>query len=152
MAVLVYERTRSPFLTALAYAMSYLPQVIGGPLLAEVAGLIPRRSLMIGLDLARAGLAVVMALPGLPFAARCALLVTIVMLGAAFSDARAAMIRDVLPPPRLAAGTEIGSFSGRAGQLAGFLAGGALVAAVQPRGIMLAAAVAFAASAGPSPG
>ena len=34
-AVAVYQRTRSPFLTALAYAMSYLPQVVGGPLLGR---------------------------------------------------------------------------------------------------------------------
>ena len=147
-AVGVYERTRSPFLTALVYAMSYLPQVIGGPLLAEMASLIPRRTLMIGLNLARAALVAVMALPAVPFAARCALLVTIVMLGAAFSDARAAMLPDVLPPTKLAAGMEIGSVSGRAGQLVGFLAGGVLVAAVRPGGIMLLAAAASAASAG----
>ena len=147
-AVGVYERTRSPFLTALVYAMSYLPQVIGGPLLAEVASLVPRRTLMIGLNLTRAALAAVMALSGIPFAARCALLVTIVMLGAAFSDARTAMLPDLLPPARFAAGTEIGSVSGRAGQLIGFLAGGALVAAVRLEGIMLLAAATFAASAG----
>jgi Transmembrane secretion effector len=147
-AVGVYERTRSPFLTALVYAMSYLPQVIGGPLLAEVASLVPRRTLMIGLNLTRAALVAVMALSGVPFAARCALLVTIVMLGASFSDARASMLPDVLPPGQIAAGTEIGSVGGRAGQLAGFLAGGALVAAVQPRGIILLAAAAFVASAG----
>ncbi len=144
----VYERTRSPFLTALTYALSYLLQVIGGPLLAEAAGLVPRRTLMIGLNLTRAALVAIMALSSTPFAARCALLVTIVMLGAAFADARAAMLPDVLPPGKLAAGTGTGSVSGRAGQLAGFLAGGALLTAAAPRGVLLLAAAAFAASAG----
>ena len=146
-AVAVYQWTRSPFLTALAYAMSYLPQVIGGPLLAEVASLVPRRTLLIGLNLTRAALVALMALSPTPFAARCALLVTSVMLGAAFSDTRAAMLPDVLPPGKLAAGTEISSISGRAGQVLGFLAGGAMVAAIRPRGILLIDAVTFAAAA-----
>lgn len=147
LAVGVYQRTRSPFLTALAYAMSYLPQVIGGPLLAEVASLVPRRTLLIGLNLTRAALVAIMALSQTPFAARCVLLVTSVMLGASFSDTRAALLPDVLPPGKLAAGTEISSVSGRAGQVLGFLVGGVMVAAIRPRGILLIDAVTFAAAA-----
>ena len=38
-AILVYGRTRSPFLTALAYALTYLPPIAGGPLLSGLADL-----------------------------------------------------------------------------------------------------------------
>src|ERR1022692_234397 len=97
-----YERTGSPFLSALVYAMGYLPQIIGGPLLAEVATLFSRRSLMIGLNVSRAALVAVMAFAGMPFAALCALLVVTVMLGASFSGARSALLPDVLPASQLA--------------------------------------------------
>jgi len=147
-AVGVYERTRSPLLTALAYAMSYLPQVIGGPLLADMAGLLPRRTVLIGLNVTRAALVAIMALSRMPFAALCALLVTTVMLGASFSDVRAAMIPDVLPADRLPAGAEYSSISCRAGQVLGFLAGGAVVAVSGPRGILAISAVMFLAAAG----
>ncbi len=144
-AAAVYQRTRSALLTALVYAMSYLPQVAGGPLLAEVASLVPRRTLLISLNLTRAAFAAIMALAQTPFAARCALLVTSVLLGASFSDTRAAMLPDVLPPGKLASGTEISSVSGRTGQVLGFLAGGVLVAVIRPRGVLLFDAVMFAA-------
>jgi len=38
-AILVYGRTHSPFLTALAYALTYLPPIAGGPLLSGLADL-----------------------------------------------------------------------------------------------------------------
>jgi hypothetical protein len=42
-AILVCGRTHSPFLTALAYALTYLPPIAGGPLLSGLADLFPRR-------------------------------------------------------------------------------------------------------------
>ena len=42
-AILVYGRTHSAFLTALAYALTYLPPIAGGPLLSGLADLFPRR-------------------------------------------------------------------------------------------------------------
>jgi hypothetical protein len=38
-AILVYGRTYSPFLTALAYALTYMPPIAGGPLLSGLADL-----------------------------------------------------------------------------------------------------------------
>src|SRR5690348_3764343 len=60
-AVLVYSRTGSALLTGLSYAASYLPWVIGGPLLSGYADRMPRRTVMIASDLARAGLVAIMA-------------------------------------------------------------------------------------------
>ncbi len=147
-AVVAYEQTRSAFLTALVYAMSCLPQVIGGPLLAEVAGLLPRRTVMIGLKLSRAAIAAIMALSRMPFAALCALLVIAVMLGASFSATRAATLPEVLPAGQLMAGAEISSIGSRAGQALGFLAGGAAVAVLRPGGLLMVAAVMFLTVAG----
>ena len=55
-AILVYRRTGSPLLTALAYALTYLPPIAGGPLLSGLADLFPRRRVMIICDVIRAGL------------------------------------------------------------------------------------------------
>ena len=65
-AILVYHRTHSPFLTALAYALTYLPPIIGGPFLSGLADFIPRRQVMIACDVTRAGLVGLMAIPAMP--------------------------------------------------------------------------------------
>lgn len=40
-AILVFRRTDSAFLTALTYALTYLPPIAGGPLLSGLADLFP---------------------------------------------------------------------------------------------------------------
>ena len=65
-AILVYHQTHSPFLTALAYAFTYLPPIIGGPFLSGLADFIPRRHVMIACDIIRAGLVGLMAIPAIP--------------------------------------------------------------------------------------
>lgn len=47
LTLLVYDRTRSPLLAALAYASGYLPRVIGGLLLAGLADRRPRRTVIV---------------------------------------------------------------------------------------------------------
>jgi len=49
-AIWVYRRTHSAFLTALAYALTYLPPIAGGPLLSGLADRVPRRRVMIACD------------------------------------------------------------------------------------------------------
>ena len=73
-AVLVFDRTESALLSAIAYASSWLPGVLGGPILSTYADRLPRRAVLIGCDLARAVLIAVVALPGLPLWPAIALL------------------------------------------------------------------------------
>src|SRR5260370_32200609 len=49
-AVLVYSRTGSAWLTALAYALTYLPPILGGPLLPGLTAALPPRQRMITSD------------------------------------------------------------------------------------------------------
>ena len=107
-AFVVYARTGSAFLTAAAYALTYLPPVIGGTVLSGLADLLPRQQMMITLDLTRAGLVALMALPGLPFAGLCALFFGTVLLGTPFSAARSALLPDVLPSDKYPLGSVIG--------------------------------------------
>lgn len=54
LSVLVYNRTGSPALAALTYALTFLPDLLGGPLLAGLADLFPRKVVMITADVSRA--------------------------------------------------------------------------------------------------
>ncbi|MFY9930498.1 MAG: MFS transporter [Streptosporangiaceae bacterium] len=131
-AILVYGRTHSAFLTALAYALTYLPPIAGGPLLSGLADLFPRRRVMIACDLFRVGTVGLMAVPGMPFAALCILLFCTVLSGAPFSSARTALMPDVLPGDKFVIGSAVSNITYQASQILGFVAGAAVVAALNP--------------------
>jgi MFS family permease len=133
-AILVYRRTHSAFLAALAYALTYLPPIAGGPLLSGLADLFSRRRVMIVCDLLRVATVGLMAIPGMPFAALCVLLFCTVLTGTPFSSARAALLPDVLPGDNFVLGPAIGNITYQASQILGFVAGAAVVAAIDPTG------------------
>lgn len=147
-AFMVYARTGSAFLTAAAYALTYLPPVIGGAVLSGLADLVPRQQMMITLDLIRAGLVALMALPGLPFAGLCALFFCTVLLGTPFSAARSALLPDVLPADKYPLGSLMASQTAQPSQIAGFLAGGALIALLGPYRALALDSLSFSLSAG----
>jgi len=146
-AILVYRQTHSAFLTALAYALTYLPPIAGGPLLSGLADLFPRRRVMIACDVLRIGTVGLMAIPGMPFPALCALLFCTVLAGAPFSSARAALLPDVLPGDMFVLGSAVGNISFQASQILGFVAGAAVVAVVDPYRTLGLDAVSFGISA-----
>ena len=89
--LLVYDRTKSPLLSAVAYAVGYLPYVIGGLFLADLADRRPRRSVMVACDLVRAALVGVMVVPHLPLWVLVALLFAATMFSPLFEGARSAV-------------------------------------------------------------
>ncbi len=146
-AILVYGRTHSAFLTALAYALTYLPPIAGGPLLSGLADLFPRRRVMIVCDVLRVGTVGLMAIPGIPFTALCLLLFCTVLTGAPFSSARTALMPDVLPGDKFVLGSAIGNITFQASQILGFVAGAAVVAILDPHRTLAIDAATFGASA-----
>src|SRR5436305_1746028 len=82
--LLVYDRTESPLVTATVYAMSFLPWVAGGPVLAGLADRYPRRTVMVICDVGRALLVGLMLLPGMPILALCVLLFCAELLASPF--------------------------------------------------------------------
>jgi predicted MFS family arabinose efflux permease len=143
--VLVFDRTRSPLLAAVAYAASIAPLFAGG-LLSGVADRWPRRAVMITCDLARVPLTVLMAVPGVPLGALIALLSAVTGLGAPFSSARAALYPDILGDA-YALGTAVTMTTYQLAQVMGFAAGGAVTGLAGPRAALLGDAVTFLASA-----
>lgn len=148
LAVLVYTRTSSALLTGVVYALTYLPPLLGGPLLSGLADLMPRRRLMIACDLVRAVLIAAVALPGMPFPALCVLIFVVVLIGSPFTAAKAAMLPDVLPGDRFVVGSAINNITTQACQMVGFVAGGAIVASIGTHLALAADAVTFILSAG----
>ena len=144
----VYAKTGSPFLAALAYALTYLPAILGGPALAGLADAFPRQQLMITLDLARAGLVALIALPGMPVAGLAALVFGTMLLGTPFAAARAGLLTEVLPGAMRPAAQAIGNQTAQLGQIAGLLAGGGLVAALGPYRALALDSLSFSLSAG----
>jgi MFS family permease len=134
LSVLVFERTSSAILTALTYALTFLPAVIGGALLSSLADRLPRRRVMIGCDLARAVLFGAMSLPGVPLAVLCLLLVLAVLTEAPFSAAESATLPSILPDQeQFVVGTGLKSITFQTAQLAGFAGGGLAIALVGAR-------------------
>ncbi|QFZ19181.1 MFS transporter [Saccharothrix syringae] len=147
LTVLVYRDTGSPAWAAVAYALTFLPDLVGGPLLAGLADRYPRRAVMICSDLARALLVAAMAVPGLPWPAVCALVVLLQLAGAPAVPARTALLPHILPGPAFRAGAAALSTVSQAAQVAGFAAGGLLVVLVGTSGVLLLDAASFAVSA-----
>jgi MFS family permease len=145
-AILVYHRTGSPFLTALAYALTYLPPILGGPVLSGLADILPRREVMIACDLLRVATVGFMAVPSMPFWGLCTLLFCTVLVGAPFSAARAALLPDILDSRLLTLGSALGNITHQASQILGFVTGAAVVAALQPRWTLAIDAVTFGVS------
>jgi MFS family permease len=147
LTVLVFDRTHSSALTALTAAVNYLPYLIGGPLLSVLADRLPRRAVMIGCDLTRAGLVVVMALPGAPLWALVLMLFAVNVLAPPFQAARSAIVPDVLPGDHFVLGTAVTRMTQQTGQALGFPVGGALVAGLGARPCLGLDAVSFLGSA-----
>ncbi|GAA2215557.1 MFS transporter [Nonomuraea monospora] len=147
LAVLVYDRTGSPLATAAVYALTYLPSIVGGPLLAGLADRFARRGVMLACDLLRAALVGVMAVPGVPFWALCALVFLVVLLSAPFSAARAALLPEVLDGDAYVIGSALQNMTNQAVQMIGFATGGALIAAMGPYRALALDAATFLGSA-----
>ncbi len=147
LALLVFDRTASPAWTALTYAVTFLPDLLGGPLLTGLADRLPRRAVMVAADLARAGLVAVMALPGVPVSGLIVLLFAVQLLAPPFAAARAALLPVILPDDLYLQGSALMNTTYQAAMLGGFPIAAALVVAAGTGHALLADAATFAVSA-----
>ena len=147
LAILVYDRTRSPFLSAVAYASGTVPYLAGGLFGASLADRFPRRAVMICCDVLRAALVAATAWPGMPLPALIALLYVTTAVQPPFDAARSAIIRDVLDGPRYTLGVAVMHTTFRVALGGGAAFGGITVALTGARPAMLADAFTFLVSA-----
>ncbi|MEV6283357.1 MFS transporter [Kribbella sp. NPDC051770] len=137
LSVLVYERTASAGLTALTYALTFIPDLVFGPLLAGFADRYPRRQVMIVTDLARAVVVAAMAIEALPLWAVIVLLLGLQAFGSPFNAARAATLPVVLPGDHYVLGKAANDMVVQFSQVLGFGTGGVIVVAVGVSGGLL---------------
>jgi MFS family permease len=97
LALVVYSRTGSALWSAVVYALSFLPALAGGLGLAQLADRYPRRRVMVVGSALQAAFVAVMAIPGMPLAAMCVLLVAVGVAQAPTLAAQNAITRDVFP-------------------------------------------------------
>lgn len=147
LSIMVYQRTSSALLTALTYGVSYLPWVIGGPILSTVADRLPRRRVMIVCDLVRAFMIALIAAPYVPVPALIVILLVSSMFSPPFESSRSALTTQVLTGDRYVLGNGLSLTASQMCNILGLLAGGALVAAVSARGALLIDAGTFVVSA-----
>ena len=147
LTLLVYDKTRSPLLAAVAFAAGTLPYVIGALFLSGIADRFPRREVMVTCDVIRAVLVGAMLLPGMSLDALIILLYVVTAVQSPFDAARSAILRDVVSGERyaLAAATLQSTF--RIMIVAGAAAGGLVVALAGARSALGIDAATFVASA-----
>jgi MFS family permease len=144
--LLVYQQTRSVALSAAAFAVSYLPWLLGGPLLATLAERHPYRRVMVACDVIRMVLMVLIALPGLPVPVVLVLLFTATLANPPSQAAKSALLAQILTGDRLVVGLSLTSSIGQAAQVVGYLFGAA-VASINPTVALLFNAATFGFSA-----
>ena len=147
LTVLVYQRTSSPLLSSLTFAIGHLPWLLGGPLLSAIADRLPRHRVLVAADAARAVLLGLMAIPGTPLPVLLALLFLVSLCAPPFESARSALMADVLEGDRYAVATSLTNITLQLAQVVGFLAAGALVAALSSSAALLIDGATFAVSA-----
>jgi MFS family permease len=147
LTVLVYQRTSSPLLSALTFAIGYLPWLLGGPLLSAFADRLPRHQVLVATDAARAVLLAGMAIPGMPLPAMLVLLFLVSLGSPPFESARSALMADVLDGDRYAVASSLTNITLQLAQVLGFVVAGALVAVLSPSAALLIDAATFAVSA-----
>ena len=129
---LVYERSKSPLLSAIAFIASLLPWLGPGQLLATLADRHGRRVVMVGCDLARAALFALLFLP-LPIPVLLALVLLAGFGSPPFEAARSAAVAETVPAERLGGAVQLSHATTDAATLLGYLAGGLLLVTVGAR-------------------
>lgn len=147
LSLLVFDRTGSALLTAVTYAVTFLPDLIGGSLLSGWADRYPQRRVMIGTDVARGGLVALMAIPGTPIAVLIILLFLVQMLSTPFTAARSALMPTILTGDKFEVATGVITTTYQVGLVVGYPVGALVVTWLGTRGALLADAVTFALSA-----
>ncbi|KUN27300.1 MFS transporter [Streptomyces antibioticus] len=149
LSVLVYDLTGSPLLSALAFALGFLPYVVGGTLLSGVADRFPARRVLVLCDLMCAACVLPMTLPGAQIGVLLALRCALATVSPVFAGTRMATLADILGDGDLfVLGRSLLRIVSQGALLAGYGVGGVLLTVVSPRHALLITVVTFCASAG----
>jgi MFS family permease len=133
LTILIYDRTHSPLLAAVAYAAGNVPYIVGALFLSGLADRLPRRTVMVAADLVRAALVTAMLVPRISLAALIGLLYAVTAVQPPFDAARSAILRDILPGRTYAIGAAAMQMTMRMIVVGGAVLGGLAVALIGAR-------------------
>jgi MFS family permease len=145
--VLVYQQTSSVLLSAASFAISYLPWLVGGPLLAALAERYPYRRVMVISDVLRGAMIALVAIPAMPIPVILLVLFVGTLASPPSQAARSALLPLVMPRDQMVAALTVNTTTGQAVQVIGYFAGATIATVVDPRLAITAVAVTFALSA-----
>jgi MFS family permease len=133
LAVLVFRQTGSAPLTALVFALGFLPYALSGILLSSVADRYPSRRVLVACDLLSAGCVAVMAVPASPLAVLFVLRFALSMMSPLFTGTRAASLADILPDGWYVFGRSLIRMVSQGSQIVGYGLGGLALVWLSPR-------------------
>jgi MFS family permease len=145
--VLVYQRTASPFLASLTFALAFVPYLVSGTLLSATVDRVPMRRLLVVCDLVCALLVGTMSVRGVPVAALLGLLLAVGMLTGVSGGGRSALLPELVPPSAYIPARSLMRITSQVTQIGGNAVGGALLVVVSPRVALLVDATSFLFSA-----
>ncbi|MFC4331395.1 MFS transporter [Streptomyces andamanensis] len=148
LSVLVYDLTASPLLSALTFALGFLPYVVGGTLLAGLADRFPARRVLVVCDLVCAVCVAGMVAPGAHIGVLLALRCALALVSPVFQGTRMATLADILGDGDLfVLGRSLLRIVSQSALLVGYGLGGLLLTVVSPRHALLITVATFLASA-----
>ncbi|CAM5583835.1 MFS transporter [Streptomyces avidinii] len=148
LTVLVFRATGSPLMSALTFAIGFIPYAFGGTLLAPLADRLPARRVLVGCDLLCAAAAAAMALPATPIALLLVLRCAMAFVAPLFQGTRSASLADILGAgDAYVLGRSLLRMVAQSAQLIGFGLGGLLLTVLAPRGAITLTAAGFLGSA-----
>ncbi|SCL20851.1 Major Facilitator Superfamily protein [Micromonospora nigra] len=136
LSVLVYERTGSGLLAALAYVTGFLPHALGGVFLLALADRWPPRTLIVSYDLLRLAMVAVLASGVLAPPAMLGLVAVVGLFAPVSGAARSALLPEVLHGDAYVLGRSLFTVAAGGTQVAGFAVGGLLLGLVGPYGAL----------------
>ncbi|MGK4579842.1 hypothetical protein [Kitasatospora sp. HPMI-4] len=141
LGTLVDQRTHSPFLTAVSMYGATFASVLGALTLMSVAdGSRPRRTIVTLQSVSLAGVAA-QAVPGLPLAARFALLLVMGFFQSLGTGARMGLLAEVVPGSAYAPARSLMNITSGGMAILGYAAGASLLRYLSPQGLFAVAAV-----------
>jgi predicted MFS family arabinose efflux permease len=147
LGTLVYRATDSPLLSAVSMFGASLAQVLGATLLLSAADRLPPRAAMTTLSLSFAAATALMAAPSLPVWGIFAVLLVKGLVASVGGGVRWGLLNEILAKDGYLLGRSLFNMMGGVTQITGYATGGALLALLSPRTILLLAVTLYATAA-----
>jgi MFS family permease len=145
--VLVYQQTQSVLLSAAAFAVSFLPWIIGGTLLSALAERYPYRRVLITADLSRMAPIALLLVPHLPVWVMLVLVFAASLGMPPTQAARSALLPQIVGREKLPIAIAANQTTGQSAQVFGYLAGATMATALSPQLALVIDVLTFALSA-----